>query len=204
MRLSDLLSSAITRFLRVENDMPAGEVFGRGEIRRLTAAEQHLFRDHLLRLDTETRRSRFAMHATDAFLRTYVETSFTLDTVIYAYLENGIVRGTAEVRSLGHPDTAEAAFCVEPDWRREGIGSRLMNLLLQAARTRNTRHIYINCLATNRRMQALARKFSADMTFQAGDVIGHIAPPAPLAGSRVMAFIGRLFPALNGLGLRRG
>ncbi len=188
-----------------ENAVPQGSTpFSNGEIRQIGATEKHLFRDHLLRLDTETRRSRFAMLASDAFLRTYVETSFTLDTVIYAYLEDGVVRGTAELRTLGTADMAEAAFCVEQDWRRSGIGAQLMDLLLQAAKDRRMTHIYINCLATNRRMQALARKFSADMTFQAGDVIGHLSPPAPATGERLRHWALQWLPAANALLARRG
>lgn len=150
--------------------------FGRGEIRVLDETGKTLFRDHLMRLDPETRRSRFAMPASDSFLQGYVETSFTLDTLIFAYFEDGLVRATAELRSLEEMDLAEAAFCVERDWRRAGLGSALMMCLLKAARNRGIRHIYINCLATNRHMQALARKFSAEMTFEAGDVIGRLVP----------------------------
>jgi len=194
MQLSVYIRSLLSRLFPAEQPRRVPELFAGGEIRLLDASEKHLFRDHLLRLDGDTRRSRFAMHATDAFLRSYVETSFTLDTVIYAYLENGIVRGTAELRSLGNADTAEAAFCVEQDWRRLGIGTRLMDLLLQEARARETRHIYINCLATNRKMQALARKFSADMSFEAGDVIGHISPPEAAPRDRLRQWVLRHMP----------
>lgn len=150
--------------------------FGSGEIRVLTETGKAMFQDHLMRLDPETRRSRFAMHATDTFLQGYVETSFTLNTLIFAYFEDGLVRATAELRSLDDLELAEAAFCVEKDWRRTGLATALMTSVLKAARGRGVRHIYINCLATNRHMQALARKFSAEMTFEAGDVIGRLVP----------------------------
>lgn len=171
-----------------------------GRIRLVGSADKHLFRDHLLRLDPETRRSRFAMLAGDGFLRAYVETSFALDTVIYGYFEDGLLRGTAELRPVGGASTAEAAFCVEENWRGRGLGTELMELLLIAARARNCQHIYMNCLATNRSMQALARKFSADLSFECGDVVGHLMPPAenpitkspaagdPLEGWSRMAF----------------
>ncbi|ADZ72656.1 GNAT family N-acetyltransferase [Polymorphum gilvum] len=150
-----------------------------GSIRQLGSADKHLFRDHLLRLDPETLRSRFAMLASDTFLRAYVETSFSLDTLIYGYFEDGALRGSAELRPIGGPDSAEAAFCVESGWRGQGLGTTLMELTLVAARARGYQHIYINCLATNRSMQALARKFAADLTFESGDVVGHLRPPAP-------------------------
>ncbi|WP_417688481.1 GNAT family N-acetyltransferase [Roseibium sp.] len=198
MQLPLSLQNLFGLFVTEQGGKKADRVFGAGEIRRLNGTEKHLFRDHLLRLDPETRRNRFAMHATDAFLRNYVETSFTLDTVIYAYIEDGVVRGTSELRTLGADDASEAAFCVETDWRRQGIGTRLMDLLLQEARRRGNSHIYINCLATNRHMQALARKFAADMTFQAGDVIGHLSPPRPGPGQRLRAWLARHLPQVPG------
>jgi GNAT superfamily N-acetyltransferase len=164
-----------------------------GRIRLVGSADKHLFRDHLLRLDPETRRSRFAMLAGDGFLRAYVETSFALDTVIYGYFEDGMLRGTAELRPVGGASAAEAAFCVEEGWRGKGLGTELMELLLIAARARNCQHIYMNCLATNRSMQALARKFAADLSFECGDVVGHLVPPEavatdPVSGWSRMAF----------------
>lgn len=154
----------------------------RGTIRRLTLADKPLFRDHLLRLDTDTRRSRFAMHATDHFLEGYSETAFALETVIFAFFEDGLIRGTGELRAF--PETegapggrqAEAAFCVEPGFRHLGIGTRLMELTLLEAEATGVRHMYINCLASNRKMQALARKFGANLTFNHGDVIGLLNP----------------------------
>ncbi|NBN65017.1 GNAT family N-acetyltransferase [Microvirga tunisiensis] len=155
-----------------------------GRIRLLGSADKHLFRSHLLRLDPETKRSRFAMLVSDSFLEAYVETSFSLDTVIYGYFEDDVLRATAELRRVADDVSAEAAFCVEVDWRGQGLGSALMELVLIAARAQGYRHIYMNCLATNRSMQALARKFSADLSFEHGDVVAHLAP-APVAAADV-------------------
>ncbi|WP_439530494.1 GNAT family N-acetyltransferase [Pannonibacter sp.] len=150
-----------------------------GRIRLLGSADKHLFRDHLLRLDPETKRSRFAMLVSDTFLEAYVETSFSLDTVIYGYIEDGTLRATSELRRVADATSGEAAFCVETGWRGQGLGTALMELVLIAARAQGYQHIYMNCLGTNRSMQALARKFAADLSFEAGDVIAHLAP-APL------------------------
>jgi GNAT superfamily N-acetyltransferase len=147
-----------------------------GYYRKLTFADQPLFRDHLLRLDPQARRARFAMPASDAFLRCYAETSFTLGTVIHGYFVDGHLRAVAELRSFSDGETAEAAFSVESGSQQAGIGTRLMELTLIAARNRGCRHIYMNCLATNRAMQQLARKFTADLTFEMGDIIGRIEP----------------------------
>ena len=62
-----------------ERPMPhTPEAGSTGYFRKLTFADQTRFRDHLLRLDPGARRARFAMPASDAFLRCYAETSFSL------------------------------------------------------------------------------------------------------------------------------
>lgn len=147
------------------------------EIRRLGCDELDLFRDHLLRLDRTTRRNRFAMPVDDAFLTSYAETSMALNPVIFGYFEDGLLRGSAELRPLSDSSSAEAAFCIETGWRDCGIGTRLMSRLLDEATRQRFEKIYINCLATNRTMQALARKFSARFTYLDGDVIGLIKAP---------------------------
>lgn len=156
-----------------------------GYYRKLSYADLAQFRDHLLRLDQEARRARFAIIASDAFLRCYAETSFTLGTVLHGYFVDGILRGVAELRPLGDGLSAEAAFSVERELQQSGIGTRLMELTLVAARNRGCSHVLMNCLATNRAMQALARKFSDDLTFEMGDVVCQIAARQPSAFSQL-------------------
>lgn len=173
MPMSTLLSFRTARAEPTDVEMPPLA----GEIREIAAAEKTLFCEHLLRLDPETRRNRFAMSASDEFLRSYAETCFALDLKIFGYFEDGVLRGTGELRPLDDAATAEATFCIERGWRRRRIGTLLMEEVLDAARTANTLHVYINCLATNQTMQALARKFAARFTYQAGDMIGLIEAP---------------------------
>jgi hypothetical protein len=45
---------------------------------------------------------------------------------------------------------------------------------LLAARNRNFRLLHMACLAENRRMQQLARKFDAELSFDFGGVIGEV------------------------------
>lgn len=162
-----------------------------GKIRELTKNDHTLFCEHLLRLDPETRRSRFAMPADDAFMRSYAETSFAFGTVIIGYFEDGILRGVAELRALPEPHVAEAAFSVEKAWRRQGIGSQLMQSLLDAAGRQGVDRIYISCMATNTTMQALARKFAARFSYQAGDMIGLIKAPKSHPADFVQTLLSR-------------
>lgn len=159
--------------------------FPAGMIRALSAADLPQFRDHLLRLDEEGRRARFAMGATDAFLERYAETAFALGASIFGYFEGGVLRAVGELRPVAARE-AEAAFNVEHDLRGRGIGTALFANVVKAARERRLRRLYMSCLAYNEAMQKLAMKFSAELVFEAGDALKLRAPdevtPRPAGG----------------------
>jgi GNAT superfamily N-acetyltransferase len=103
-----------------------------------------------------------------------------------------VLRGAAELRPLGLrlPQQAEAAFSVEKPWQSHGVGSALLRRTLLTARNRGFRMLHMACLADNRRMQQLARKFDAELTFDFGGVVGEVesSRPTPLSMMReVMA-----------------
>lgn len=158
-----------------------------GHIRRLFPADLPEFRRHLLRLDQDSRRARFAMVAGDDFIASYAETAFALDTILFGYFEQGELRGAAELRMLSGDRSrmAEAAFSVEPACRHRGIGSGLMEQVILAARNRGIRKLYMSCLGWNRAMQALARRFAAELVFETEDVLGIVEAPAPTTGTLV-------------------
>ena len=149
-----------------------------GTIRKLWASESDKLRDHLLRLDTTNRRMRFAHAVSDRFIIDYAERQPDMGSVMHAYIEGGQVRAVAELRRLGRDwgPEAEAAFSVEPAWQNRGIGTELMGRVVRSARNRGVRHLLMSCLAENRKIQAIARKHHAELTFEQGDVIGTIAP----------------------------
>jgi GNAT superfamily N-acetyltransferase len=159
----------------------AGTTTGHGEVRRLWPAERDLFKAHLLRLDEVTRRERFGTAVNDDFLENYAVTTFGVGGLVYAYLEDGAVRGAAELRGLEDimAQTGEAAFSVEHDWRRRGIGGVLFGRLITAARNRGIRTLYMTCLPGNAAMRRLARKFEADLAGGYADVEGVIATGGP-------------------------
>lgn len=151
-----------------------------GHVRKLFPADLIEFRRHLLRLDPESRRARFAMVASDDFIHAYAETAFALDTVLFGYFEAGELRGAAELRMLTGQKSrmAEAAFSVEQASRHRGVGSDLMEHVIVAARNHGIRKLYMSCLGWNRPMQALARRFAAELMFETGDVLGIVEAPA--------------------------
>lgn len=162
-----------------------------GVVRRLWPADMSAFRAHLLRLDTQSRFDRFAMSVNDDFLIRYAERCFGIDDVIYGYYVDGEMRGAGELRSVGNNilgGSVEAAFSVEKPWRRRGVGSELMGCIVRAARNRRADTLYMSCLAHNKAMQGLAKKFSADLKFETDDVTGRLVArtPSPAAVWREM------------------
>jgi len=159
----------------------AGEKTGTGVIRRLWPAERELFKEHLLRLDAVTRHERFGTAVNDAFLENYATTTFGVGGLVYAYVEDDIVRGAAELRGLDDivAQTGEAAFSVEAGWRRRGIGTDLFGRLITAARNRGIRTLYMTCLPGNTAMRRLAARFEADLVSGYADVEGVIATGGP-------------------------
>jgi len=144
-----------------------------GFIRKLYPTDLPAFRDHLLRLDADTRHSRFGMGASDSFVSDYADRCFALVGVTFGYFEDGMIRGAAELRDMGHDgQDGEAAFSIENGWRGRGLGTALFKRVIRAARNRRMKRLYASCLTHNRAMQALARKFEAELTFDSGDVIG--------------------------------
>lgn len=177
-------------------DAPPPEKRLGGILRRLWSADYEPFKEHLLRLDEASRADRFAMVVSDDFLRQYADNCFGLDDIIYGYVEEGYVRGAGELRQIDsgahigsefglvafhHPRQAEAAFSVENDWRRRGIGKELLSRIVRAARNRRIDTLYMTCLARNRAMQALARHFEAELHFETDDVTGKLIARSPTA-----------------------
>ena len=152
-----------------------------GIIRRLWPTETNKFRDHLLRLDKESRRLRFAHSVSDAFIEDYANRMGEFGSLVYGYVVDGKVRGAAELRRLGDVwgEEAEAAFSVEGIHQDNGIGTELMGRVVRAARNRRIRRLYMSCLSENAKMQVIAKKHEAVLRFEYGEVIGEILPEHP-------------------------
>lgn len=152
-----------------------------GKIRKLWPTETQKFRDHLLRLDKEGRRTRFAHGVSDHFIKDYASRMSEMGAVVYGFVEDGEVRAAAELKKIGNlwGTEAEAAFSVEPGFQDKGIGTALMGRVIRSARNRGIRHLVVSCLAENQKMQNIARHFEADLHFEYGEVVGEIVPQSP-------------------------
>ncbi|HEY5305283.1 MAG TPA: GNAT family N-acetyltransferase [Pseudolabrys sp.] len=152
---------------------------GGGSIRKLWVGETDAYRGHLLRLDHESRCRRFSGAVSDDFIARHAATAKGIGVVVHGFFVDGELRGAAELRQNGSlfAHEAEAAFSIEQPWQSLGVGTELLERTLLSARNRGFKLLRMDCLADNRRMQQLARKFDADLTFDFGSVIGEVDPP---------------------------
>jgi hypothetical protein len=160
----------------MHDESTAGSTLARGTVRTLRRQELGLLRDHLLRLDRASRHDRFHGFLDDTFIERYAEKCAGDGTVIIVYIEDGVVRGAAELHPPQQsPDSVpEIAFSVETSVRRRGVGSILFRKLIAEARAKGYRSLRITTGAQNDAMRALARKFGAQLTFRDGESSGSI------------------------------
>lgn len=149
-----------------------------GTVRKLLRTELPLYLGHLLRLDGEARRKRFAHGVSDAFIENYARKAGDAGTIIFGYFEEGEVRAVAELKRAGPTwgQSAEAAFSVETPFADRGIATELMGRVIRSARNRGVRHLVLCCLVENGKMRTIATKFGADLHFEEGAVVGDIVP----------------------------
>jgi GNAT superfamily N-acetyltransferase len=187
----------------------AGSTRAKGAVRTLSQQEElPLLRDHLLRLDRASRHDRFHGFMDDSFIERYAEKCANDGTVIIAYIENGVVRGAAELHPPEQsPDSVpEIAFSVEASVRRQGVGIILFRKLIAEARAKRYENLRITTGAGNEAMKALANKFGAHLTFSHGESTGIIdltqqnqpglatsAGVSPLEAARAFANLNRAY-----------
>jgi GNAT superfamily N-acetyltransferase len=186
----------------------AGLNAAKGRVRTLKPKELPLLREHLLRLDPESRHDRFNGYIDDGFIARYAAKCQTDGTIVIAYVEDGEVRGAAE---LHQPDLSnplpEVAFSVEARLRRHGVGSLLFATLIEKAKSLGYDSLRITTGAQNQAMRALAHKFGANLVFRRGESSGLIdltqgsaaaaaAPATPADAVRAMLNLNRACWAL--------
>ena len=160
--------------------MLESQIWG-GTIRRVWSQETDKFRDHLLRLDRESRRMRFGLAVSDAFITDYASRTGEMKCIVYGCFVDGQMRAAAEMRQIGEDwsTDAEGAFSVEHDYQNRGIGTEMLGRIIRAARNRGVSRLYMNCLAENHKMQRICRKFEAELHFDHGEVVGRVLPALP-------------------------
>jgi GNAT superfamily N-acetyltransferase len=151
-------------------------------IRPLLPFEGALIGQHFMRLTDEERYSRFAGPASAALVERYVERLEWTRAVRLGWFEAGTLRALAEL-VLTRDGAGELALTVEGPYQHRGIASELTNRILLIARNRGIRRIVAHCLAENRCMRGLVRKFAGEVVLDGASAEARLSTgtPSPLS-----------------------
>ena len=159
-----------------------------GVIRKLWVGETDSYRDHLLRLDRESRNRRFSGAVSDESVARHAGSAGGFGVVVHGFFVDSVLRGAAELRSIGpvFAREGEAAFSVELLWQSHGVGTVLLERTLLSARNRGIKLLRMHCLADNRRMLDLIARLGEvrERAIDQGVVeLAFTARPASSSGS---------------------
>lgn len=149
--------------------------------RKILPAELPDYRDHLLRLNTVDRQSRFHGAVSPDAIDEHCRKLDWLKTVLFGCFFDGVLRGAVELCASPTDwlERAELAVSVEGTLQNGGIGTELVRRALVVAQNRSIRRVTLICLLDNRRMQKIVRKLNGQLDFDASDVLGDIELPRP-------------------------
>ena len=99
-----------------------------GMIRKLWLGETAKYRDHLLRLDAQSRRNRFGLAAADEVIEAYMATSSWAGAVLHGFVVDGVVRAVAGVAAVASTSRISATRVVmaKPPVQRLPCRARLL------------------------------------------------------------------------------
>lgn len=149
-----------------------------GLYRKLLPGERGLLEAHLLRLVPEDRAMRFCGVVNDAHVHAYCHVADRYRLTI-GYFDDGELRAAGEIAFQESPTWhggCEVALSVEQAYQQQGIGTELMRRLMTLAQNRGATPLEMLCLRANRKIQALARKFDAELVTVGGEVEARLYP----------------------------
>ncbi len=154
---------------------------------------------HLLRLSADDRSSRFSAGlVTDDTIRRYVSgLRFNHDLLLGLVSQRGVLFGFAHgcIYAAGALQRVEAAFSVDAEWRKRGLGSRLMVALKQRAlqRAMPPAEVCGQCAVRNLAMRRIFAGAGLTLTRADDEMLAHgelIVLPAGCPARRHVAAVG--------------
>jgi GNAT superfamily N-acetyltransferase len=132
----------------------------------------------LLNLDQSSRLSRFGMVANDNHLIEHVSLALSRSALIAAVFVESRMRGFVEIYDADPLGFAEAAFVVEHQWRRRGIGSALLRKAILWTAKSDVSKLRMVFARDNWPMRKMARNARASFDLVLNEVVAEIDPIA--------------------------
>ena len=154
--------------------------FRRGWFRSLSPDERPELVAHWQRLSEDSLRRRFLRPMRQADLDAHARAALSPGAEVIGWFRDGVLRAVTDIYlSRG---VAEAAFSVEPEYRGQGIGRRLLDHALRRARNRACRTLLVMTTRDNMPMVRLARSAGARLEHDGPEVVGYFdLAPADLS-----------------------
>lgn len=159
-------------------DPPSSAPTAAARWRRLGAGDARHMRAHLLRLHPDDFADRFMgarrRHVAGAHVRSL---DWSRVVVVGCWIGRSL-RGMCELHPIDG-NRAEIALSVERRFQRQGIGAELLRRVLLLARNRGSTVLELRCLANNRRIRRLVRRFQGQIDDDVQEASGtiHALPP---------------------------
>jgi GNAT superfamily N-acetyltransferase len=128
----------------------------------------------LLDLDQPCRVSRFCCAASDRFLIQHSQRALLSAAWIAGAFVDETLRGVVEAYDVDATGAVEAAFLVERDWRRRGLGSALLQATIQWARENDRHTLRMMFSRCNWPMRKLASNVQAQLDLSLDEISAHV------------------------------
>ncbi len=133
------------------------------QIRKLSKAELEDYRLHLLQLDAMSRHARFGWAMDDGGINAHcLKLAVEPVLVVGAYVD-GVLRGAAELWPNFATKRAELVFCVEENYRRQGLATALIKYAFQEMQSQDIRFLDIEVDDHDYIVRGLMAKFCDGM-----------------------------------------
>ena len=152
-------------------------------IRKLVPYEYDKYRAHLMSLDAESKRLRFAYPIADGTITELcnnIARNSDKHKIFVAENEDLEIIGAGHI---GFEDNKmELAFSVLPEYQGQGIGDALMKRCIEYCRNRGIRKGYMVCLSHNDKIKHLCSKNGIKMHTEYGETVADIElePATPI------------------------
>lgn len=148
-------------------------------LKRLTNIHKQEVLNHFLRLDSQSRASRFFCSTSDENMKIYVDKIDFKNGIFGIFNENLDIIGLGECVFFKQNNkmTAEVAFTVEKKYQGNGLGNKLMKRVVQYANSRNVHELHMYCIKTNQAILHLAKKYQLVPQYDGTEISGVVKTP---------------------------
>lgn len=148
-------------------------------IKKLSEFNRQKVQEHFLRLDPESRRSRFCATMNNENLSLYAKNlDFIHNGIFGIFNDNLDIIGLGECVSYdpknGYSLIAEVAFSIEKPYQGKKLGNKIMQKVVQYANLHNLKELKMYFLKTNAATFHLAKKYNFKLEYYSSEISGTI------------------------------